>query len=93
MNRKKSLLIKLGILLSLLVVNVVAATPNSPCSIRASVLGIINVTIGGRVSANGRNCVPTNILPDILTPLRTGVVCNMPPDNILGIKASANCPN
>jgi hypothetical protein len=92
MNRKKGLLVKLGILLSLLVVNVIAATPGSACTVRASIIGVINVTLGGRVSANGQNCVPLN-LPDILTPLRTGVICNRPPDNIAGITASARCPN
>jgi hypothetical protein len=93
MNIKKRVLLKLALVMSLLAVNVIAATPNSACIINARVLGILNVALGGRVSANGQMCVPTNILPDILTPLRTGVVCNRN-EYLLGIiRVRANCPN
>jgi hypothetical protein len=95
MNIKKGLLLKLTLLMSLLVVNAMAATPGSACTINARVLGIIRVALPGNVSANGQMCVPLNLLglPDILTPLGTGVVCNRD-EYVLGIiRVRATCAN
>jgi hypothetical protein len=92
MNRKKSLIIKLVILLSLLTFNVVAATPGSNCLIRAKVLGI-TVNVNGRVTASGNRCVPLGLLPTLLIPLSVGVDCGAV-DYVLGIiKATVTCPN
>jgi hypothetical protein len=89
---KKSLVIKLGLLLSLLAVNVMAATPGTSCTIRARVLGIISVTLGGRVGSTGVFCQPALPLPDLLTPLGTGVRCGGV-EYVLGlVTASATCP-
>jgi hypothetical protein len=92
LNMKKSLLIKWGLLLSLLAVNVMAATPGTSCTIRARVLGVLNVTLGGRVGSSGVFCQPTGGLPDILTPLGTGVRCGGVEYVIGIIRASATCP-
>jgi hypothetical protein len=96
MNLKKRIIIKLGIIISLLVINVMAmaATPRSNCTIRARVLGLLNVTIGGRVSNNGQVCLPIGALSPLLNPLQTGVQCGggeqiIPP----AIIVSASCPN
>jgi hypothetical protein len=92
MKRKKGLIIKLGILLSLMVVNVLAATPGSSCTIRATALGT-RLTIGGRVSSNGRQCVPTSVLPILFAPLNVGVDCGAN-DYVIGvIRATVTCPN
>jgi hypothetical protein len=95
MKVKKSLLIKLGLVMSLLVVNVFvfAATPGSSCTIRARVVPILNLTIPGRVSSTGNTCFPTIGLPDILAPLRSGVACNVN-DRVIGvIRVTVTCPN
>jgi hypothetical protein len=75
MNLRMRILIKLGILISLLVVTVIAATPGSRCTIYARV-GLQSFTIVGSVSANGRLCVAPPNIPAILRPLRNGVNCN-----------------
>jgi hypothetical protein len=93
MNKKKSLFIKLGIVLSLLVVNVLAATPGSRCSIRARALGI-SLTIAGTVSPSGNTCFPSGPIPDIFAPLGTGVKCNTLDELIPPIiRVSTSCPN
>jgi hypothetical protein len=93
MKVKKSLLIKLGLVMSLLVVNVLAATPGSRCTINARVFPLLNLTIPGRVSSTGNTCFPSIGLPDILAPLRTGVACAVN-DRVLGIiRVTVTCPN
>jgi hypothetical protein len=93
MSKRKSLLLKAVILLSLLAVNVVAATPGSRCNIRARLLlGLITLNIGGIVSANGQSCVPLSV-PDVLSALGTGVRCGAD-DIIPGVaRISTTCPN
>jgi hypothetical protein len=93
MNLKKRTLLKLALVMSLLVVNVIAATPGSSCTIRARVL-FINVNLSGRVSTTNR-CIPLSLpLDGLLDALGTGVICNQPADVIIGIiRASASCPN
>jgi hypothetical protein len=95
MNMKKRIIIKLGIVISLLVINVMAlaATPGSSCTIRARVIGVLNVTIGGRVSSNGRVCLPVGALQPILNPLQTGVQCGGGEQVLGAVIASASCPN
>lgn len=92
---KKKLILKLGILASLLLVNVLAsfgATPGSSCSIYARVL-FITANIGGRVSTNGQQCIPLGI-PDIaFSALRTGVRCGGIDDVIGAIVVTTRCPN
>jgi hypothetical protein len=95
MNMKKKLLIKLGILgilVSMSIINILAATPGTSCTIRARVLGVINTTLPGRVGSSGVFCQPTGSLPDILTPLGTGVRCGGVEYVIGVIRASATCP-
>jgi hypothetical protein len=92
MNRKKKLFIKVALVMSLLAINAVAATPGSPCSIRARVLGIVYANISGRVDASGNACTPNILLPAVLAGLRTGVFCGT--TQVIGlITASSNCPN
>lgn len=60
MNLNKRILFKLGIVLSLLVVNVIAATPGSECDISGwQRAGGFFISLPGRVSADGKLCVPT----------------------------------
>jgi hypothetical protein len=92
MNTKMRIFLKMVLVTSLLAVSVFAATPGSACTVRARIIPLLSVTLSGRVSANGQNCVPLGV-PDILTPLRTGVVCNAPEEIILNIRARAICPN
>ena len=95
MNAKKKIFIKLGILMSILVMNVFvfAATPGSRCTIRARVVGVLDLTIPGRVSSTGNTCFPSIGLPDILAPLRTGVACSVN-DQVIGIiRVTSTCPN
>jgi hypothetical protein len=93
MSKRKSLLLKAGLLLSLLAVNVVAATPGSRCTIRARlILGIITLNISGRVAANGVTCRPLNI-PPLLEALGTGVACGSV-DTVPGVAYyTVTCPN
>jgi hypothetical protein len=93
MSKRKSLLLKAGILLSLLAVNVVAATPGSRCTIRARLLlGLTTLTVSGRVAANGVTCRPLN-LPAVLEALGTGVTCGAV-DTIPGVaNYTVTCPN
>jgi hypothetical protein len=95
MNLKKRMLIKLGILISLMVVNVVAATPGSFCTIqvRFSTIGATLYSSGGRVSADGRLCIP-NFQVSPQSPfayLNNGSPCN----TIRGVQyvTITNCPN
>jgi hypothetical protein len=92
MSKNKSLLLKVGILLSLLTVNVIAATPGSSCTIRARLLlGLTTLNIGGQVSANGQSCVPRNV-PDILSAIGTGVRCGAN-DVVPGVaRLTVTCP-
>jgi hypothetical protein len=94
MKVKKGLLIKLALVTSLLAVNVIAATPGSRCSINARILGIISVTLQGRVSSDGRVCFPLPGLPDILSPLGVGVLCGISTSIIPpAIIVTPRCPN
>lgn len=89
MNMKR-VFIKLAIVMSLLIVNVMAATPGSSCTIHATVVGIINVTLSGRVN-NSNQCIPLGLLPAVLNPLGTGTACNVP-RNYGVIQAITSCP-
>ena len=93
MNKK--MIMKLGILVSLLVVNVFTvfpATPVSSCTIFARVL-LLRATITGRVSTNGNQCIPLGI-PDIaFSALRTGVRCGSFDDVVGAITVTVRCPN
>jgi hypothetical protein len=92
MSKKKSLLLKAGILLSLIVANVVAATPGSGCTIEARTILGVTIRVGGRVSANGASCVAGS-LPDILSPLGSGVRCGAR-DTLPGLLYyTVSCPN
>jgi hypothetical protein len=93
MSKKKSLLLKAVILLSLFAANVVAATPNSRCNVRARLLlSIITLNIGGVVTADGQSCRPLS-LPDILGALGTGVRCGAN-DVVPGVaRITVTCPN
>jgi hypothetical protein len=88
----KRTLLKLAFVMSLLVVNVIAATPGSSCTVRARIAGVLSVTLPGRVSSNGRNCGPLSITNPLLTALRSGVTCNDPEYLIGAIIVSASCP-
>jgi hypothetical protein len=95
MNAKKKIFIKLGLLMSILVMNVFvfAATPGTRCTIRARVVPILSLTIQGRVSSTGNTCFPVGGIPDILAPLRTGVACATN-DQVIGIiRVTTSCPN
>jgi hypothetical protein len=92
MNIRKRIILKLAIVISLLAINVIAATPGSRCTVRARLLGLISVTLVGRVNAQ-QYCYPLPPIPDLLTPLGTGVKCNtgeyiLPP----AIVVTATCP-
>lgn len=92
MTVKKKLILKLGIVLSLMAINAFAATPGSNCVIRARVLGVINATITGKVESSGNACVPTALLAPVLSPLQTGKTCGQ--SSTLGlIIYNVSCPN
>jgi hypothetical protein len=95
MNIKKKIFLKLSVVALLLAINIVAlaATPRTPCSIRARVAGLLSVTLPGRVGTTGQFCQPTGSLPDILTPLRTGVDCFGQEYVLFLITVKATCPN
>jgi hypothetical protein len=90
---KKKMILKGGLLLSLLAANVLAATPGSRCTIR--VTGLVNTTIAGRVNSRGDICVPTAGLPPILAPLSSGKGCGGNALLLAGgaIRVTASCPN
>jgi hypothetical protein len=93
MNLKKRILIKLGILISLLAVNVIAATPDSSCTIRGYYLFGIFI-IGGTVSADGTLCIPKFPPEGSLAVLKDGVPCNRTILVPLPIRTvSSSCPN
>jgi hypothetical protein len=91
MNLKKSILIKVGILISLLVASVIAATPGSRCKIYIDKY----YNLDGRVSEDGRRCIPDISRDFFRLVLITGVKCNtnfyeFSPESKL--KVRADCP-
>lgn len=90
MKNKKRVFIKVAIVLSLFVINGMAATRGSRCTINAKVLGIINATLSGTVN-NSNMCIPLGLLPPVLNPLGTGTDCNLT-RNYGIIVARTSCP-
>jgi hypothetical protein len=89
---KKRTLLKLAFVMSLLVVNVFAATPGSSCTVKAKIAFLLSVTLPGTVSSDGRFCGPLTITNPLLSALQSGVTCNVP-EYVLGIiVVSASCP-
>jgi hypothetical protein len=92
MNLKKRILIKLGIVISLMVVNVIAATPGSSCMITVySYYGIFKSA--GTVSADGTLCIPNIPLSpnSMFAYLNDGLPCNR--TIIWRFTNTASCPN
>jgi len=91
MKRKNSMLIKLGLLLTLLAINVMAATPGTTCTIRARTLLGLTITVSGVVSSNRNTCRPLSV-PPLLEALSTGVRCGAI-DTIPGVLYyTVSCP-
>ena len=91
MKLKKQTILKLGLVLSLLVINVIAATPGSRCTIRAKAL-LTSLTIPGRVNNAGNACLPTIVLPSLFSALQAGLNCGQ--TSVIGlIVATTSCPN
>jgi hypothetical protein len=93
MNLRKRVLVKLGMLISLLAVNVIAATPGSSCTIRGYFYYGIFI-YRGTVSADGAFCIPEFPPQGPLAYLKDGVPCNR---TIFGpppiTTVSSSCPN
>jgi len=89
---KKRIILKAGLVLSLLVINIIAATPGSRCTINARILGVASLTIPGRVNNAGNACLPTILLPSLFRALQTGLNCGR--TSVIGaIVATTSCPN
>ena len=92
MKIKKSLIIKLGLAISLLVVNVLAATPGSRCTLSARILGVASISVPGFVNNSGNACIPGVALPSLFRALQVGTQCGR--TSVIGaIVATASCPN
>jgi hypothetical protein len=103
MNLKKGILIKLGILISLLVVNVTAVTPGSTCRINiyqaVGPMPVLMLSAAGTVSADGTLCIPTPPIPpeNRFAGFNSGTTCNT--TRLIGIgffgigKIETFCPN
>jgi hypothetical protein len=93
MNLRKRIFVKLGMLISLLAVNVIAATPGSSCTIRGYFYYGIFI-YRGTVSADGAFCIPEFPPQGPLAYLKDGVPCNR---TIFGpppiTTVSSSCPN
>jgi hypothetical protein len=85
------MLLKFGLVISLLVVNVIAATPGSDCTIAGYDPTRIFLNIKGRVSANGKLCVPTSPVIFKYAELNKGLACGGSISTIL-YTAKAFCP-
>jgi hypothetical protein len=78
------------LVLALLVINVFAATPGSPCTITATGPLGVRIVDPGWVSPTGRSCAPTgNQL--LFLPLGAGVTCGTTVQ-VAGFRVRANCP-
>lgn len=78
---------------SLMVHKVFAATPGSPCTIRArSFLLGINIVDPGVVSNSGSSCAPLGAFTLGIIPAGVGITCGTTVQ-ILGISLTSNCPN
>jgi hypothetical protein len=96
----KSILIKLMLVLALTVVNVIAATPGSDCSVRAEAPLLGDFTFPGSVDSSGQRCgLPDgeiNILGIIIIPAPSGLPCGLMGETATaGISVSLEviCPN
>lgn len=92
MKMKKSLILKLGLVISLFVVNAYAATPGSRCTLSARILGVASISVPGVVNNAGNACLPSIVLPPLFKALQTGFNCGV--TSVIGlIVATASCPN
>jgi len=92
MKISKRTILKLGLVLSLLVINIIAATPGSRCTINARIPGVASLTIPGKVNDYGNACLPTILLPSLFSALQTGLNCGQ--TSVIGlIIATSSCPN
>jgi hypothetical protein len=91
MKTQKSILIKLTLLLALIVVNVIAATPGSACSLNITGPLGLNIVEPGTVDSTGNLCgVPGGSILGI--PIPGGLTCGQ----VIAISAltvTVVCPN
>jgi hypothetical protein len=91
MKTQKSILIKLTLLLALMVVNVIAATPGSACSLNITGPLGFNVVEPGTVDSTGNLCgAPGGAILGI--PIPGGLTCGQT-ITIAGFRVDVVCPN
>lgn len=91
MEMKKSILIKLTLLLALIVVNVIAASPGSACSLNITGPLGLNIVEPGTVDSTGNLCgVPGGAILGI--PIPGGLTCGQVL-SIAGLTIRVDCPN
>jgi hypothetical protein len=89
--KKKSIPIKLALVLALIVVNVIAATPGSACSLNITGPLGLNIVEPGTVDSTGNLCgVPGGAILGI--PMPGGLTCGQV-IAIAGLTVNVVCPN
>jgi hypothetical protein len=89
--KKKSIVIKLALLLALMVVNIIAATPGSACELRIRAPLGITIIEPGTVDSTGNLCgVPGGAILGI--PIPGGLTCGQV-ISIAGLTVTVVCPN
>jgi hypothetical protein len=91
MKIEKSIVIKLMLVLTLMVVNVIAATPGSACSLNITGPLGLNIVEPGTVDSTGNLCgVPGGAILGI--PIPGGLTCGQS-IAIAGLSVNVVCPN
>jgi hypothetical protein len=91
MKMKKSILIKLLLMLALMVTSVIAATPGSDCSLNITGPLGLNIVEPGTVDSTGNLCgVPGGAILGI--PIPGGLTCGQV-ISISGLTVNVVCPN